>query len=218
MKCTLWPRLSFFCILYQQSPLYYKKLQTTGSFLVNTVVFHHNISAYSAEDFPGGSVLSILTCGAGTINHTCSIPRLGRSLGEENGNLSSFPAWETPCTEKRAGYSLWGCQSQTWQWPNHHHCKMWWSVRTNFNLIFKFVTSYFLLQKTFHQVLMTWIWVTFIILWVSKGQGLFLNYLYLIYCKHLSNNCLGMKKSSCSPYNDGKIAYKGFKVVSSEVL
>ena len=37
-----------------------------------------------------------------------SIPGLGRSPGEGNGNHSSVLAWEVPWTGTLAGYSSWG--------------------------------------------------------------------------------------------------------------
>ena len=43
-------------------------------------------------DFPGGSVAKSLPASAGDTGDTGSIPGLGRSPGEENGNHSSILA------------------------------------------------------------------------------------------------------------------------------
>ena len=47
---------------------------------------------------------------AGDIRDAASIPRLGRSPGEGNGNLFSIPAWEIPWTEKPGGLQSMGPQ------------------------------------------------------------------------------------------------------------
>ena len=44
-------------------------------------------------DFPGGSVVKNPPANAGDVN---SIPELGRSSGERNGNPLQYSCWETP--------------------------------------------------------------------------------------------------------------------------
>ena len=66
--------------------------------------------------FPDGSVGKESTHSAGDTGDVSSIPGLGRSPGEGNGNHSSILAWEIPWTEKsgelqsrglqRAGHNL----------------------------------------------------------------------------------------------------------------
>ena len=46
-------------------------------------------------------------CNAGDLD---SIPGLGRSPGEGNGNHSSILAWKILWIEEPAGYSSWGCR------------------------------------------------------------------------------------------------------------
>ena len=46
-------------------------------------------------------------CNAGDVG---SIPRLGRSPGEGNGNPLHILAWETPCTEEPSGLQSKGSQ------------------------------------------------------------------------------------------------------------
>ena len=50
--------------------------------------------------FPDGSVGKESACSAGDTADVSSIPGLGRSPGEGNGNHSSVLAWEIPWTEK----------------------------------------------------------------------------------------------------------------------
>ena len=51
------------------------------------------------------------------------IPGLGRSPGEENGNLLQYSCLESPHRQRSlVGYSPWGCtESDMTQWLNHHH-------------------------------------------------------------------------------------------------
>ena len=57
--------------------------------------------------FPGGSDGKASVCNAGDPG---SIPGLGRSSGEGNGNHSSTLARKNPWMEEPAGYSPWGCK------------------------------------------------------------------------------------------------------------
>ena len=181
MKGTLWPRLSFFCILNQQSPLYYKKLQTTGSFLVNTAVFHHNISAYSAEDFPGGSVLSVKYFYLLCRNHKPHMfnPWVGKIPWRREWQFIQFSCLgNTMHAQRRVQATVYGVarvRHDSGQTTTTAKCDgLWGPTLISFSSLLPLT---FFCRISFHQVLMTWIWVTFIILWVSKGQGLFLNYL-----------------------------------------
>ena len=51
---------------------------------------------------------------AGDIRDAASIPRLGRSPGEGNGNLFTIPAWEIPWTEKPGGTVHGATRNWTW--------------------------------------------------------------------------------------------------------
>ena len=51
-----------------------------------------------------------LLANAGDSRNLGSIPGLGRSPGEGNGNLFSIPAWEIPWTEKPGGLQSMGPQ------------------------------------------------------------------------------------------------------------
>ena len=54
-------------------------------------------------DFPGGSVVKNPPANAGDVN---SIPELGRSSGERNGNLLQYSCLENPMDQRSlAGYS-----------------------------------------------------------------------------------------------------------------
>ena len=57
--------------------------------------------------FPGGSVSKEAACSAGDLG---SVPGLGRSPGEGNGNLLSIPAWEIAWTEEPGGLEPTGLQ------------------------------------------------------------------------------------------------------------
>ena len=60
--------------------------------------------------FPSSSVRKESDCNAG---HLGSIPGLGRSPGEGNGNPLRCFCLENPIQKSLAGYHLWGCESQT---------------------------------------------------------------------------------------------------------
>ena len=66
----------------------------------------------SYYSFPCSSVGKESACNAGDLS---SIPGLGRSLGERNGDPVQFSCLEIPMDRGRslAGYSLWTRQSQT---------------------------------------------------------------------------------------------------------
>ena len=57
------------------------------------------------KDFPGGSVVKNLPAKAGAM---VSIPGLGRTPGENNGNPLQYT-----CLGNLPGYSPWGAESQT---------------------------------------------------------------------------------------------------------
>ena len=57
---------------------------------------------------PGGSGGKESACNSGDLG---SIPGLGRSLGEGNGNPLQYSCLENPHGQRRlAGYSPWGCK------------------------------------------------------------------------------------------------------------
>ena len=63
---------------------------------------------YIYRGFPGGSEVKASACNAGDLS---SIPGLGRSPGEGNGNpLSSILAWRIPWTEEPGGLQSTGSQ------------------------------------------------------------------------------------------------------------
>ena len=66
----------------------------------------------SYYSFPCSSVSKESACNAGDLS---SIPGLGRSLGERNGDPLQFSCLEIPMDRGRslAGYSLWTRKSQT---------------------------------------------------------------------------------------------------------
>ena len=66
--------------------------------------FHNNKLAASV-DFPGGSEVKASAHNAGDLG---SIPGLGRSPGEGNGNPLQYSCLLIPWTENLVGYSLWG--------------------------------------------------------------------------------------------------------------
>ena len=65
------------------------------------------VNAYTFYGLPGGLSGEESICSAGAM---CSIPGSGRSLGEENGNHSSIPAWRIPRTEEPGGLQSMGLQ------------------------------------------------------------------------------------------------------------
>ena len=76
-----------------------KRLGTNFIFLVRSI-----------KGFPDSSVVKNPPANAGDMG---SIPELGRSPGEGNGNPSSILAWEIPWTEEPGGLQSMGLQSQT---------------------------------------------------------------------------------------------------------
>jgi len=59
------------------------------------------------RDFPGSSAIKNPSANAGD---TGSIPTLGRTPGEGNGNPSGIPAWEIPWTEGPGGLQSEECR------------------------------------------------------------------------------------------------------------
>ena len=59
------------------------------------------------QGFPGGSHGKESACNAGYLD---SIPGLGRSPGEGNGNPLQYSAWEIPWTEEPSGLFVLGCK------------------------------------------------------------------------------------------------------------
>ena len=60
--------------------------------------------------FPGGSEVKASACNAGELG---SIPGLGRSSGEGNGNTLHTLVWRIPWTEEPGGLKSTGSQSRT---------------------------------------------------------------------------------------------------------
>ena len=60
--------------------------------------------------FPGGSEVKVSACNVGDLG---SIPGLGRSPGEGNGNPLQYSCLENPMTEEPGGLPSMGLQSQT---------------------------------------------------------------------------------------------------------
>ena len=60
--------------------------------------------------FPGGSVVKNRPAHAGDAGAMGSVPRLGRSPGEGNGNPPQILAWEIPWTEAPGGLQPTGSQ------------------------------------------------------------------------------------------------------------
>ena len=59
------------------------------------------------KGFPGGSEVKVSACNAGDLG---SIPGLGRSPGERNGNPLSILAWRIPWTEEPGRLQSMGSQ------------------------------------------------------------------------------------------------------------
>ena len=53
-----------------------------------------------SRGFPGGTVVKNPPADAGGARDASSIPGLGRSPGEGNGNPLQYPCWEIPLTEE----------------------------------------------------------------------------------------------------------------------
>ena len=80
----------------------------------HSCVFHHVYSIFGftvfitfRNDFPGGSDGKASAYNAGDLG---SIPRLGRSPGEGNGNLLQYLAWKIPGKEASGGLQSMGLQ------------------------------------------------------------------------------------------------------------
>ena len=70
----------------------------------------HTVEAWWPEGFPGGSAVKKLPRMPEKQETTGSIPGWERSAGNGNGNYSSIPAWEIPCTEESGGLQSMGLQ------------------------------------------------------------------------------------------------------------
>ena len=68
--------------------------------------------------FPGGSEVKASACNAGDLG---SIPGLGRSPGEGNGNPLHYS-----CRESLVGYSSWGCKESDTTERFHFHETLGW--------------------------------------------------------------------------------------------
>ena len=70
-------------------------------------------------NFPGGSDIKELACKVGDLG---SLPALGRSPGEGNGNPLQYSCLENPHGQwSLVNYSLWGRkESDTTEWPRTH--------------------------------------------------------------------------------------------------
>ena len=78
------------------SSSYFKKYSKISSFLksVNWIDIDSNLPCISVTNSTGnGSVVKNLPASAGDMG---SLPRSGRSPGEENGSHFSIPAWKFP--------------------------------------------------------------------------------------------------------------------------
>ena len=53
-----------------------------------------------SRGFPGGTVVKNPPANAGDARDASSIPGLGRSPGEGNGNPLQYPCWEIPLKEE----------------------------------------------------------------------------------------------------------------------
>ena len=80
----------------------------------HSCVFHYVYSIFCfivfitfRNDFPGGSDGKASAYNAGDLG---SIPRLGRSPGEGNGNLLQYLAWKIPGKEESGGLQSMGLQ------------------------------------------------------------------------------------------------------------
>ena len=73
---------------------------TLSQFFYNTVLF-------DSLGLPGGSEVKASSCNAGDLG---SIPGLGRSPGEGNGNPLQYSCWRIPWTEEPGGLQSTGSQ------------------------------------------------------------------------------------------------------------
>ena len=69
-----------------------------------------NLNKAIKQDFPGGTAGKSWPANVGVKG---SIPGLGRSPGEGNGNPLSILAWRIPGTKEPGGLQSMGTQSQT---------------------------------------------------------------------------------------------------------
>ena len=60
--------------------------------------------------FPGGTVVKNPPANAGDARDASSIPGLGRSPGEGNGNPFQYLPGKPQAQRSLAGYSPWGCK------------------------------------------------------------------------------------------------------------
>ena len=72
--------------------------------------------------FPGSTAVKNLPANAGDTRDTSSIPELGRSSGEGNGNPSQYLAWKKSHGHRSLeGYSSWGLKaSEKTEWLNNN--------------------------------------------------------------------------------------------------
>ena len=80
-------------------------------------------SSLNILELPGGSEDKASACHARDLG---SIPGLGRSPGEGNGNLLSILAWRTPWTEEPSGLQSTGLQRVGHNWASSLHLKILW--------------------------------------------------------------------------------------------
>ena len=64
--------------------------------MVSLLLTAIHFSAIGEGDFPGGTSVKNLSANAGGIRDADSIPGLGRSPGEENGNPLDYSCLENP--------------------------------------------------------------------------------------------------------------------------
>ena len=72
--------------------------------------YSYKFRSHQIMGFPGGSEVKASACNAGDLG---SIPGLGRSPGEGNGNPLQYSCLENPMDRGLEGYSPWGHRSQT---------------------------------------------------------------------------------------------------------
>ena len=81
--------------------------------IFNKWCWNNWILVYSEMGFPGGSDGKASACSAGDLG---SIPGLGRSPGEGNGNPLQFLAWKIPWTEDPGSLQSMGSQRIRHDW------------------------------------------------------------------------------------------------------
>ena len=92
--------------------------RSCASFLKWTFYFHGSIET---EGFPGGSDSKESACNAGDPG---SIPRLGRSPGEEKGYPFQYSCLENPWTKEHGKLQSVGSQRVRHNWGTKHACSM----------------------------------------------------------------------------------------------